>query len=141
MNSTLTHSLLVLAATHVRRRCLLQLRGIYVGSHQLHTLVAAITQKVLVAANIWAVRLGAFRFRFPTILVDLPCTFFSVQTKLLPAASIVARHLVFSQRISSLAGLVIAHMARQRWAIERGRGATCWQCVQWDSSLDGGRCS
>jgi hypothetical protein len=85
-------------------------------------LVAAITQKVLAAASIWAVRLGALRFRFPAILVDLPCTFFSIQTKLLPAASIVARHFVFSQRISSLAGLVIERIWLDSGGPSRGVG-------------------
>jgi hypothetical protein len=87
-----------------------QMSKIYMAAASSATLVQVIKQHVVAAASRAAVSAGKYKKHFPVVVIDLPCTFFSLQTSDLPAASIVARNMKFTPLVQQLAALVLGRI-------------------------------
>lgn len=87
---------------------------------QLDRLVAVVKQNVLAAALQGATSQGRYARSYPTVIVDLPCTLYSVQTSTLPLASAVAANLKFSPRLQQLAALVMERVWFEAGGPSRG---------------------
>lgn len=87
---------------------------VYLQSIPLRNLVHTIKLAITGAASNAVVKLDRYRRRFPVMVLDMPCTLFSLRTRLLPAASVAARNLRFSPDIAHLADTVLQRMADSR---------------------------
>jgi hypothetical protein len=68
----------------------------------------AIKQQIVTAASKAAVPDGMYKKRFPAVVLNLPCTFFSIRTS--PVLTAMATNLKFAKKVQHLAALVLERM-------------------------------
>ncbi len=78
-----------------------------------------LTASILAAAS--AAKGGHGRQQLPAVLLDLPCTLFTVRTSQLPLARAAALHFSFSPQVQRLADLVIERISADLGAAEVNR--------------------
>ncbi len=85
----------------------MQVPNVYMAAANHRMLVQVITQQVVAVAGRAAMALGLYKRVFPAVVLDLPCTLFSMRTNEVPAATIVAANLKFAPKVQQLAALVL----------------------------------
>ena len=113
--------------------CLLQLDNVYLQTHHLRKLVDTAAFVVSRAASNAAVHIARYRRRFPPMLLDLPCTLFAIRTRLLPAATVAARHVRFAPEVLDLASLVLKRMGEK---IAGAQGSPAFNGIHLRMELD-----
>lgn len=108
---------------------------LYLASQELPAVLEKMKKDIVSASSQASKRLSKYSRVFPPVLLDLPCTLFSLKFSDLQPAATVARHLKFSSKIEAIAEMVLQGVTRHGSVAFNGlhlrieEDATDWQAI------------